>query len=616
MFFGRCVFLILFINNFLNATEQPYFSMYNTTPIYNETAKYFDKINPNAPKGGKLHFSWVGAFDHLNPFIVFGTHPILVNFLCFARLLESSPDEIGVNYPYLAKSLKISADKKTITFYLNESAVFSDGTPITADDVVWSFEYLIKASPQMKQYYADIIGVKTVGKHTVEFISKNPDNKELPQIIGQLFIFSKKYFEQNMPESGAITKSFPVSGPYKISKVDSGKVIVFERVKNWWGENVPCNVGNYNFDNIQIDYYRDNKAAFQAFLSGDSNVWFETSAKQWNTAYDVPAVKQGKIKKTILTGDKIAMTSGFAFNLRKEKFKDLRVRKAITLLFNFQSLNKAVFYNEYNRLNSYYGSEELAHSDKPSDLELKILEPLQQQQLPKEVFEDAFKNRIYDQDLLPREVIHEALELLAEAGWHIKDQALVNAKGDAFEISIPFTAAGSEKPILHIQRNLQTVGIKVIPRQLDASTYTEAVDQFDYDMCSVLIPQSHSLGNDQREYFGSKSANIKGSRNYAGIENSAIDILIEQLINAQDYQTMLATAHAIDRVLCHNYYILLGWYFYGTRTAYWDKFDMPKETQKYQVLPIFSWWALPDSELKNQSTESNLFTKIKTWFGY
>lgn len=615
MFFGRFLFFILFLNNFLNATEQPYFSVYNTAPIYNETTKHFDKINPNAPKGGKLHFSFTGTFDHLNPFIVFGTHPILVNFLCFARLLESSPDEIGVNYPYLAKSLKISDDKKTITFYLNENATFSDGTKITAEDVVWSFEYLIKASPQMKQYYSDITRAKALDKHVVAFTSKNPDNKELPQIIGQLFIFSKKYFEQSMPESGAITKSFPVSGPYKISKVDSGKVIVFERVKNWWGEKVPCNVGYYNFDNIQIDYYRDNKAAFQAFLSGESNIWFEMSAKQWNTAYDVPAVKQGKIKKTILIGDKIARTAGFAFNLRKEKFKDIRVRKAITLLFNFQSLNKSAFYNEYNRLNSYYGSEELAHSGKPSDLELKILQPFKEQ-LPKEVFEDAFKNRIYDQDLLPREVIHEALDLFAEAGWHVKDQVLVNSKGEAFEISIPFTTPEFDKPILHIQRNLQTVGIKVIPRQLDASTYTEALDQFDYDMCSVLIPQSHSLGNEQREYFGSKSANIKGSKNYAGIENSVIDNLTEQLIDAQDYQTMLATAHAIDRVLCHNYYILLGWYSYGTRTAYWDKFDMPKENQKYQVVPIFSWWALPDSHIENKSKESTLFSKIKTWFGY
>jgi microcin C transport system substrate-binding protein len=617
MSFGRSALVAFFVFvSFLNAAAQPYCSIYNTKPIYDEKVKHFEKINPSAPKGGTLHFSWVGTFDHLNPFIILGTHPVLVNMLCFARLMENSPEEIGVFYPYLANAIKISEDKKTITFYLNENATFSDDTPITADDVVWSFEYLIKASPQMKQYYSDVAGVKALDKHTVEFTSKNPSNKELPSIISQIFIFSKQYFEKNMPESGAITNPFPVSGPYKIAKVDGVKTLVFERVKNWWGEKVPCNVGNYNFEKVQLDYYRDDKAAFQAFLGGSANVWFEASAKQWNTAYEVSAVKQGNIKKKILVGDKIARTGGFAFNLRKEKFKDIRVRKAITLLFNFQSLNKAVFYNEYNRLDSYYGSAELAHTGKPAGLEKQILEPFKEQ-LPTEVFGDAFKNRVYEQDLVPREVVKEALDLLQEAGWTITDQKLVNAKGEVFEITIPFAVASIERAILHLQRNFQTVGIKVIPRQLDLSTYAEVLDQFDYDMCSVLIPQPHMLGNEQREYFGSKAADIKGSQNYAGIKNPVIDKLIEQLISAQDYETMLTTAHAIDRVLCWNYYILLGWDFHGARTAYWDKFGMPKETPKYQTVPIFSWWALPDAAVKTETSAFNIasmFEKIKAWF--
>ena len=611
----RCVFFIglLFLNNILHAEAKHYFSVYNEKPLYNADVKYFDKINPDAPKGGKLHFSWLGTFDHLNPFIILGTHPALVNLLCFARLLEQSNEEIGVHYGYLAKAVEVSDDKKNITFYLNEKATFSDGTQITADDVVWSFKYLIKASPQMKQYYSDVVDAQATNTHTVVFTSKNPNNKELPSIIGQLPVLSKKYFEKNIPESGAFTEPFPVSGPYKISKVLLGKTIVFERVNNWWGEKVPCNVGMYNFDQIQADYYRDDKAAFQSFLSGSANVWFESSAKQWNTAYEVPPVKQGKIKKTILTGDKIAKTSGFAFNLRKEKFQDVRVRKAITLLFNFESLNKSVFYNEYSRLNSYYGSQELTHQGTPSELELKILEPFKDQ-LPKEAFEKAFKNHVYTQDIAPREVIQEALDLLKEAGWVVKDQELVNAKGEAFEITIPFATAGLDKPILHLQRNLQAVGIKVIARQLDVSTYTEALDQFDYDMCSILIPQSHLLGNEQSGYFGSKAADIKGSQNYAGIKNPVIDKLIEQLVDAQEYKEMLATVHAIDRVLCWNYYIVLGWDFYGVRTAYWDKFGMPKETPKYSVVPIFSWWAMPESNTKEPQNTISLFDKIKAWF--
>lgn len=614
MLFMRCALFIglLIFNNNLWAEPQHYFSVYNEKPLYSESVKNFDKINPDAPKGGKLHFSRVGTFDHLNPFIIFGSHPLMVDLLCFARLLEQSYEEIGVHYGYLAKAVEVSDDKKTITFYLNENATFSDGSSITADDVVWSFEYLIKVSPQMKQYYSDVKSVKAIGTHTVVFTSENPKNKELPSIIGQLFILSKKYFEKNMPESGAFTDTFPVSGPYKVAKVVVGKTLVFERVKNWWGEKIPCNVGLYNFDQVHVDYYRDDKAAFQSFLSGNANVWFETSAKQWNTAYDVPAVKKGKIKKTILVGDKIARTGGFAFNLRKEKFQDARVRKALTLLFNFESLNRSSFFNEYSRLNSYYGSQELAHKGKPSELELKILEPFKQK-LPKEVFEQAFKNNVYTQDILPREIIQEALDLLKEAGWAVKDQHLVNAKGEIFEITIPFTVAGSDKPILHIQRNFQAVGIKVIPRQLDVSTYTEVLDQFDYDMCSVLIPQSHLVGNEQREYFGSKSADVKGSKNYSGIKNPVIDELIEHLINAQEYTKMLASAHAIDRVLCWNYYILLGWYFDGVCAAYWDKFDMPKETPKYSVVPIFSWWA--KSEIATTGEESaSWFEKIKAWF--
>lgn len=611
----KIAFSLIFLN-FIFASS--YFNVYNLKPVHNENSKHFLGVNPNAPKGGKFCFAVIGSYDHLNPFIVIGNSPVLLNTLCFARLLESSPDELFTNYPYLAKTIEISADRKIITFNLFENATFSDGSPITAHDVEWSFEYIKSAHPKYKSYYHDIESVKVINDHKIQFVSKNPNNKEIPAILGQIFILSKKYFTKNMPESGAITEPFPVSGPYLIKSVDHGKTIVFERIKNWWGEKVISNVGFYNFDIVKVDYYRERNAAFQAFLSGDINLWIESSAKQWHTAYNVPAVAQGKIKKEILKTGRTPHTRGFVFNLRKSKFKDIKVRKAITLLFNFHSLNRTMFYNEYELLNSYYGCEELAHKGEPIGEELSLLEPFKHK-LPKEVFGSSFENKVYNSDFIPREIVEEAIKLLKESGWEIKDHTLVNNKGEKFEIVIPFVQSDFEKIILHIQRNLQTIGIKVVPKQLDSSSYTEVVNQFDYDMCYLLIPQSYSLGNEQKEYFGSKSAKIKGSKNLAGIENEVVDSLINTLINSQSYESMLSAAHAIDRVLCWNYYMIMGWDFDGLRIAYQDIFERPQVVSKYSPIPMFSWWCKTENEakIKDSSFEKNesIFSKIKKFLG-
>ncbi len=607
---------LYFLYASLSAEPTSYFSVHNVAPKYDATAQHFNYVNPNAPKGGALKLAAIGTYDGLNPFAIMGTSPIHIAIFCFARLLDESQDEIGISYPYLAKSLEISSDKKTITYHLREDATFSDGSPITAEDVIWSFNFLIKINPMMKQYYKDISKVETIDQHTIKFHSKNPGNKELPGILGQIYIYPSKFFKENMTESGVMTKPFPTSGPYKISIADLGHTLVFERVKNWWGEKIPTNVGQYNFDTIELQYFRDQNAAFQSFLAGNSNLWIEASANKWHTAYDISAVKDGKIIKKIVPGGTVQATKGFAFNLRRGKFQDVRVRKAISMLFNFESLNKSMFYNEYYRLNSYYGNAELAHSGEPTKEELDLLQPYKEK-LPAEVFGPSFKNPVYKEDIVPRETLQQALDLLKESGWELKNQKLTNSKGEVFEILFLYTNASLEKVILHMQRNLAVAGIDLKPRQVDASTYTEMVDQFDFDIVMIGIPQSHSLGNEQREYFGSKSAHVKGSKNLAGIENSVVDELIEKLVVAKDYQSMVNYAHAIDRILCWNYYIIMNWDFAGIRTAYWDKFSMPKKSPKYSPFPILTWWAKADTLREKTLPQQSLFTKIfntiKSW---
>ncbi len=611
------VIIFSFLYASLGAEPLPYFSVYNVAPKYDATAQHFDYVNPSAPKGGTLKIAVVGTYDGLNPFVIMGSNPMHIALLCFAKLLDESQDEVGISYQYTAKSVEISDDKKTITYHLREDATFSDGTPITAEDVVWSFNFLVKINPMMKQYYKDISRLEALDQHTIAFHSTNPGNKELPGILGQLYIFPSKFFKENMAENGAMTKPFPSSGPYKISVADFGRTLVFERVKNWWGEKVPSNVGMYNFDKIELQYYRDRNVAFQAFLTGGVNLWIEASAKQWHTAYDIPAAKDGKIVKKIIADSSRQATRGYAFNLRRQKFQDIRVRKAISILFNFESLNKAMFYNEYHRLNSYYGDAELAHHGKPQGEELSLLQPYKDK-LPAEVFGPSFSNPVYMEDIVPRETLQQALDLLKEAGWELKDQKLTNAKGEVFEIVFPYTDVSLEKMILHFQRNLAVAGIAVKPRQVDASTYTEMVDQFDFDMAMVLIGQSHSLGNEQREFFGSRSAHVKGSKNLAGIENPIVDELIEKLIVVKDYQSMLNCAHAIDRVLCWNYYIITNWDFTGLRTAYWDIFEMPEKSPKYSPFPLLTWWEKP-ATLKEEALQENgmlskIISTVKGWF--
>lgn len=609
------IFSFLYAN--LGAEPLPYFSVYNVAPKYDATAQYFDYVNPNAPKGGVLKIAVVGTYDGLNPFVVMGSNPMHIALFCFAKLLDESQDEIGISYPYVAKSLEISDDKKIITYHLREDATFSDGTPITADDVVWSFNFLVKINPLMKQYYKDISKIEAVDQHTVVFHSTNPGNKELPGILGQIYIFPSKFFKENATENGAMTKPFPASGPYKISIADFGRTLVFERVKNWWGEKIPSNVGMYNFDKIELQYYRDRNVAFQAFLTGNVNLWVEASSKQWHTAYDIPAVKDGKIIKKIITGNSIQATRGYAFNLRRQKFQDIRVRKAITMLFNFESLNKAMFYNEYHRLNSYYGDTELAHKDEPQGEELSLLQPYKDK-LPAEVFGPSFKNPVYLEDIVPRETLQQALDLLKEAGWELKDQKLTNSKGEVFEITFLYADASLEKLILHLQRTLAVAGITVKPKQVDTSTYTEMVDQFDFDMTMLLVPQTHALGNEQREYFGSRSAHVKGSKNLAGIENPVVDALIEKLIIAKDYQSMVNCAHAIDRVLCWNYYMIINWDFTGLRVAYWDMFNMPEKSPKYSPFPVLTWWekvnVVEEKAPQALGVIEKIMNKIKGWF--
>ncbi len=584
----------------------PSLSLYGDSK-YSKDFKHFDYVNPDAPKGGTMRMASMGTFDSLNPYIDKGT-PAAGLGLIYDTLMTSSADEPFSMYALVAEYAEPAVDNSGITFHLNAKARFHDGQPVTAEDVVYSFELLRdKGSPFYRAYYGDIAKAEALSKRSVRFVFKHNRNPELPLIISQLPVLPKHFWEKesNNFEEGNLTHPLG-SGPYKIRSAEPGRSIVYERVADYWGKDLPVNKGRYNVDERRYDYYRDANVSLQALKAGEYDLRFENIARNWATAYDTPAVKKGDlIQESIPTKAPQGM-QGFVFNLRRDIFKDVRVRKALNYAMDFQWLNKNLFYNSYTRTQSYFANSDMEATGIPEGKELAYLEPWRDQ-LPAELFTQPFKLPVTDGSGRIRNQLSEALSLMEQAGWKLENGSL-RKNGKPFEFEILLYDSSMEKVALPMKKNLEAMGIDANLRIVDISQYINRLRSFDFDMLVSRIPQSSSPGNEQRDFWGSESADLPGSRNLIGIKNPVVDGLIRELINADSREDLVAAVKALDRVLLWNQYMIPQWYLASNRVAYWKPLkhplSRPDQEPLYQ-LDLDSWWIEPTTIRASSDTTAD-----------
>ncbi len=573
------------------AAPQHALTLYDEAPKYPADFKHFDYVNPDAPKGGTFRQSSFGGFDSLNPYINKGVPADGVS-LIYDTLMRQSLDEPFTEYGLVAGKIEKAPDNSWVRFYLRPEARFHDGHPIRAEDVVFTFNALIKqGAPLYRQYYADVADVVAEDPLRVKFTFKHKNNRELPLILGQLPVLPKHWYQDRDFARGNL--EIPLgSGPYKVAQVKAGRSIRYERVKDYWAKDLPINRGLYNFDLMTFDSYRDNTVALEALKAGAFDYWLEMSAKNWATAYNVPPVRDGRLIKEELPNGNPTGMQGFVFNLRRPVFQDVRVREALSLLLDYEWTNKQLFNGAYTRTGSYFENSEMAARGLPSSDELKILEPLRGK-VPERVFSEAFQNPVSDGSGMIRDQQRKAYHLLQEAGWKIANDKMVDAQGKPVSIEFLLVQTEFERVLLPFKRNLADLGIELNIRRVDVSQYINRLRSRDFDMIVGGFPQSSSPGNEQREYWSSAAADNPGSRNFIGLRDPAIDQLVEQLINADSRQNLIDHTRALDRVLLWGYYVIPNWHIKTWRVAYWNHIGHPKVSPKYDV-GIDTWWIKPN----------------------
>lgn len=559
---------------------------------YGPDFTHFDYVDPDAPKGGTVRYSAIGTFDSLNPYILKGNAAAGLTLL-FDTLMSPSGDEPASEYGLVAESVETPPDRSWVRYNLRQEAHFSDGTPITPEDVIWTFDTLkTKGHPRLRLYYADVLKAEKVGERSVKFTFRGGDNRELPQIVGEMPVLSKRYWEGRDFEK--TTLDVPVgSGPYKIESFDAGRSITYKRNADYWGKDLPVNRGRYNFDVIRYDYYRDQTVSLEAFKAGQYDIRIENVAKNWATGYDSPALRDGLFKKDDIPNKVPTGMQGFGFNTRPgHPFQDPRVRQALGYLFDFEWTNKNLFYGAYRRTESYFSNSELASSGLPSDDELKLLDKYKGE-IPDGVFTTAYQAPKTDGSGNIRDNMRQALRLLKEAGWTIKNEKLVNDKtGRPFEFEFLLAQPEFERIVLPFVQNLARIGITARVRTVDPAQYENRMKQFDFDMTVVLWGESLSPGNEQRDFWSSAAADETGSQNYVGVRSKAVDDLVGLIISAPDRASLVTRVHALDRVLLQSYYVIPNWHLSYFRVAAWDKFSRPKISPPY-TLALDTWWIDP-----------------------
>jgi len=560
-------------------------------PKYGPNFKHFDYINPHAPKGGSVRLSAIGTFDTFNPYTIKGVPAAGIGGYVYESLMAGSQDEAFTEYGKLAESVEMPKDRSWVAFTLRKEAHWHDGKPVTVEDVIFSLNALkTKGQPFYRFYYRGVAKAEKAGERRVKFTFAKGENRELPLIIGQLPILPKHIWAGR--DFSKTTLEPPIgSGPYKVKSFDAGRSITLERVKNYWGANLPVEIGQHNFDQIRFDYYRDSTVALEAFKSGEYDFREESSSKIWATGYESPGLKDGLYKKQNIRHQNPTGMQGFVFNTRKDFFKNPVLRKALAYAFDFEWTNKNLFYGQYARTKSFFSNSELASRGLPSAEELKILTPFKDK-IPPEVFTQSYEPPSTDGTGRIRKNLRQAKKLLQQAGWTIKNKILVDKNSKPLKFEILLISPAFERIVLPFTRNLKRLGIIASVRTVETAQYRKRLDNYDFDMIVSTFGQSLSPGNEQMSFWGSAAAKRIGGRNWIGIKDPVVDKLIDLLIAAPDRQALIMHSRALDRVLLWNHYIIPQWHIQSFRVAYWDKFGLPAQSPKYG-LGFDTWWVDP-----------------------
>lgn len=561
---------------------------------------HFDWVNPVAPKGGTLRVMAFGTFDTLNPYTFKGISPVATpNFLQYGvnelneplmvgtGLYAPSGDEPTSSYGLIARSVEYSEDRSWVVFNLRPEARFHDGKPITAYDVAFSYRLLVKEGhPQYRTNLQEVQRVDILGPQRIRFVFKRAGNPLLILRLGELPVLPQHYWKDR--DFKATTFTPPLgSGPYRITQVQPGRQLVFERVKDYWGKDLPVKRGFNNFDRVEVEFYRDSDVAFEAFKAGEFDIYIEHQAKNWANGYNFPALNRGEVIKAQVAHQIPTQTQGLFMNTRRGTFADVRVREALGLMFDFQWTNRTLFSGAYQRALSYYPNSEFSATGLPVGHEWLLLSPYREQ-LPPNLFTQAFSLPRTEGRGIPRDTLRRALGLLAEAGWKLNGQRLQNSAGQPLRFELMLVNPNLERILQPYVENLASIGIDARLRTVDRAQYKQRLDQFDYDMILMTLNQTLSPGLEQWQYFHSSQVSVKGSKNYAGINNPIVDHLLEQLLAAQSRDEQLAAGRALDRVLLWQHYMIPNWYLNYHRLAYRNRFALVT-TPPYN-LGLNAWW--------------------------
>ncbi len=561
--------------------------------------KKFDYVNASAPKGGTVRQIALGTYDNFN-MVVDGIKGTLVQGieLNYDTLLVAALDEVSSAYGLIAEGVRCPEDFSSAIFKLRAEAKWHDGTPVTPDDVIFSYETFKKLSPQIAAGYMNVAKVEKSGDREVTFVFKGGGHHRLPEVLGQLIVLPKAWWQGadsdgKKRDISATTLEPPLgSGPYRIKEFTAGRSIVFERVKNYWGAAVNVNIGRDNFDEVRFEYFRDGTAALEAFKADAADWRIENSAKSWATAYDFPAVADKRVLLEEFPINNVGLMQAFAFNIRRAKFQDPRVRLAFNYAFDFEEMNKQIFFGQYKRIASYFAGTDLAATGLPTGRELDLLEKLRDK-VPADVFKKPYANPVGGDPAAVRGNTREALRLFKEAGYEVRDQQMVNAKtGEPYAVEFLGNSPLFERVFLFYKPSLERLGITVDVRTVDEAQYENRLRAWDFDVITYAWRESQLPGHELSDYWTSQAADEAGSDNMIGIKNPAVDALVEHVIAAKTYDDLLAAARALDRVLLWNNYVVPQWSYSKLRTARWDRFSHPEPLPKYGIsaFPALWWW--------------------------
>jgi len=566
-------------------------------PMHSPDEKHLPYVNPDAPKGGILRLGVYGSFDNLNRIAFKGSRAAGLGYVN-DTLMRRVWDEAFSLYGLIAEYAEMPEDRSSITFYINPKAKFHDGSPITREDVLFSLEtFQNKGTPNQKKTYGKVIKTELVDQNGIKMIFVNNEDKELPLIIaGFLPIVPKKYYE-NID----VTKTFldiPLgSGPYTIESLEPGRQIKYQRVKDYWAKDLLANKGQYNFDTLIYDYYKDSNVLLEAFKVGEYDYRREYNAKRWQSNYVFDAVDRGDVILQEMKNDRPTGMNALVMNSRKEIFNNPQVRLALSYAYDHEWINKALYNNAYTRTDSYFDNSPLASSGLPSENELKLLNPWKNQ-LPKEIFNQTYQPPVSDGSGMPRDNLRIAKKILEGEGWFVEDGKLMkDGKEFAFEFLI--VSPSVEKIALAFQKTLEVLGITMSVRTVDSSQYQARMLNYDFDMIKASWNVSLSPGNEQQFYWGSEVGKKDGSKNYAGVDSPVVDSLIETLIGAKTREELTTAIHALDRVLLWGHYVIPLYHSNTDRIAYWNFLEFPDEIPLYGLV-IESWWANSEKASKLQ----------------